>query len=99
MWGCRLLNTPLQNVELSVHAKATLVGLLCTLYIAYDTSFITCQDQSRFCEKPSQNYIRDQEVANNRTKTLDNLVIYQLNIIKIINVYKTNNTFVEINMI
>jgi hypothetical protein len=26
--------TPLQNVELSVHAKATLVWRMCTLYIA-----------------------------------------------------------------
>jgi hypothetical protein len=44
--------------------------------------FITCQDQSRFCEKPSQNHISDKRVANNLTKTLDNLVIYRWNIIE-----------------
>jgi hypothetical protein len=44
--------------------------------------FITCQDQSRFCEKPSQNHIWDKRVEKNPTKTLDNLVIYRLNIIE-----------------
>jgi hypothetical protein len=43
--------------------------------------FITCQDQSRFCEKPSQNYIWDKGMAKNPTKSLDNLVIYLLHII------------------
>jgi hypothetical protein len=38
--------------------------------------------RSRFCEKPSQNYIRDKVVAKIHTKTLDNLVIYRLNIIE-----------------
>jgi hypothetical protein len=36
----------------------------------------------RFCEKPSQNHIWDKEVENNHSKTLDNLVIYRLNIIE-----------------
>jgi hypothetical protein len=45
-------------------------------------SFITCQDQSRFCEKPSQNHIWDKRVAKNHTKALDSLVIYRLNIIE-----------------
>jgi hypothetical protein len=44
--------------------------------------FITCQDQSRFCERPSQNHIRDKGVAKNHTKAIDNLVIYRLNIIE-----------------
>jgi hypothetical protein len=44
--------------------------------------FITCQDQSRFCEKPSQNHIWDKRVAKNHTKTLDDLVIYLLKIIE-----------------
>jgi hypothetical protein len=44
--------------------------------------YVTCQDQSRFCEKPSQNHIGDKRVAKNHTKTLDNLVIYRLNIIE-----------------
>jgi hypothetical protein len=47
-------------------------------------SFITCEDQSRFCERPSQNYIWDKRVAKNHTESLDNLVIYRLNIIEMI---------------
>jgi hypothetical protein len=44
--------------------------------------FVTCQDQSRFCKKLSHIHLWDKRVAKNHTKTLDNLVIYLLNIIE-----------------
>jgi hypothetical protein len=52
------------------------------MLLSYNSLFITCQDQSRFCEKPSQNHIRDKRVTKNHTKTLDNFVISRLNIIE-----------------
>jgi hypothetical protein len=45
-----------------------------------DRGFITYQDQSRFCEKTSENHVQDNKVAKNHTKTLDNWIIYQFNI-------------------
>jgi hypothetical protein len=50
----------------------------CTVLSQLEFIFMTCQDQSRFCEKPSQNHIWDKRVAKNHTKTIDNLVIYRL---------------------
>jgi hypothetical protein len=44
------------------------------------TVFITCQDQSRFCEKPSENHFQDNKVVKTHTKTRDDWIIYWCNI-------------------